>query len=174
MLQDLIKDLQSSLKSYSLGLANKNLLVDIPWTMVDGDLNLHRLIFKRNNKLMMIKDGIIKETRWEYLASLNSLILEIGSERVVMNEVLIDDKALILKRDGLNLEFLCFVNSNEMQRLDLAGYLKSLEKTKVSGKPASSIRIKQPKPDKPETQDFILNMMIFLLIIVVSLLFYFA
>ena len=39
MLQELIKDLQSTLKNYSQGLAKQNLLVDIPWKMVDGDLN---------------------------------------------------------------------------------------------------------------------------------------
>lgn len=167
MLQELIKDLQSSLKSYSQGLANKNLLVEIPWTMVDGGLNLNRLIFKRNNTLLTIKDGVIQESKWEYLSSLNSLILEIGNERIVMNEVLIDDKTLILKRDGINLDFLCFVNTNEIPDLNLIGYLKSLERTKVSGKPASTIRINQPKPDTPETQNFILNFMIILLIVVV-------
>ena len=68
MLQEKIKDLQSSLKNYSQNLAKKNQLVDIPWTMVDGDLNLQRLIFKKDNSLYIVKEGEINESKWEYLS----------------------------------------------------------------------------------------------------------
>jgi hypothetical protein len=131
MLQDLIKDLQSSLKSYSQGLANKNMLVDIPWTMVDGDLNLQRLIFRKDNSLYIVKEGEIQESKWEYLPAMNSLVIEIGGKKILMNEVFADGKALILKRDGVSREFLSFANQNELPDLNLFGHLKSIENIKT-------------------------------------------
>lgn len=128
MLQDLIKDLQSSLKSYSQGLANKNMLVDIPWTMVDGDLNLQRLIFRKDNSLYIVKEGEIQESKWEFLPAMNSIVIEIGGKKILMNEVFADGKALILKRDGGSLEFLSFANQNEIPDLNLLGYLKNFSK----------------------------------------------
>lgn len=126
MLQDLIKDLQSSLKSYSLGLANKNMLVDIPWTMVDGDLNLQRLIFRKDNSLYIVREGEIQESRWEYLSAMNSLVIEVGGKKILMNEVFADGKALILKKDGVSLDFLSFANQNELPDLNLLAHLKNL------------------------------------------------
>ena len=127
MLQELIKDLQSTLKNYSQGLANRNMLVDIPWTMVDGDLNLQRLIFRKDNSLYIVKEGEIQESKWEYLPAMNSLVIEIGGKKILMNEVFADGKALILKRDGVSMDFLSFANQNELPDLDLVKYLKSLK-----------------------------------------------
>lgn len=126
MLQDFIKDLQSSLKTYSKGLAKQNLLVDIPWTMVDGDLNLQRLIFRKDNSLYIVREGEIQESKWEYLSALNSLVIEIGGKKILMNEVFVDGNALILKRDGVSLEFLSFANQNELPDLNLLEYLNKL------------------------------------------------
>jgi hypothetical protein len=127
MLQELIKDLQSTLKNYSQGLANRNMLVDIPWTRVDGDLNLQRLIFRKDNSLYIVKEGEIQESKWEYLPAMNSLVIEIGGKKILMNEVFADGKALILKRDGVSMDFLSFANQNELPDLDLVKYLKSLK-----------------------------------------------
>jgi hypothetical protein len=135
MLQDLIKDLQSTLKNYSKGLANKNLLVDIPWTMVDGDLNLQRLIFRKDNSLYIVREGEIQESKWEYLPAMSSLVIEIGEKKILMNEVFADGKALILKKDGLVLDFLAFANQNELPDLNLVSYLKKLQIEETNIKP---------------------------------------
>ncbi len=124
MIQELLKDLQSSLKSYNLGLANQNLLVDIPWTMVDGDLNIQRLIFRKDKSLYIIKEGEIQESKWEYLSAMNSLVVEVGGKKLLLNEVYADGKALILKRDGIATDFFCFANQTEIPDLNLVGYLK--------------------------------------------------
>lgn len=128
MLQDLIQDLQSTLKNYSQGLAKQNLLVDIPWTMVDGDLNLQRLIFRKDNSLYIVREGEIQESKWEYLPAMNSLVIEIGGKKILMNEVFADGKALILKRDGMALDFLSFANQNEIPDLNLIGHLNAIQK----------------------------------------------
>lgn len=126
MLQDLIRNLQSSLQSYSQGLAKENLLVEIPWTMVDGDLNVQRLIFRRNNSLYIVKEGEIQESTWEYLPAMKSLVITVGGKRILMNEVFIDRKALILKKDGQSMEFLSFANQNELPDLNLVEYLNGV------------------------------------------------
>jgi hypothetical protein len=127
MLQEIYKDLQSSLKNYNQGLAKQNLLVDIPWTMVDGDLNLQRLIFRKDNSLYIVREGEIQESKWEYLPAMNSLVIELGGKRILMNEVFADGKAMILKRDGINGDFIAFVNQKQLPDLNLIGHLKALE-----------------------------------------------
>lgn len=132
MLQEVIKNLQSTLNNYNKGLANKNLLVEIPWTMVDGDLNLQRLIFKKDYSLYIIKEGEIQESKWEYLPTMNSLVIEIGGKKILMNEVFADGKALILKKDGLSIDFLSFANQNELPDLNLVDYIQNLKILKES------------------------------------------
>lgn len=101
--------------------------------MVDGDLNLQRLIFRNDNSLYIIKEGEIQESTWEYLPAMNSLVITIGGRRILMNEVFADGKALILKKDGFSSEFLSFANQNELPTLDLIGYLSSLENKEIEG-----------------------------------------
>jgi hypothetical protein len=164
MLQDLIKDLQSTLKNYSKGLANKNLLVDIPWTMVDGDLNLQRLIFRKDNSLYIVREGEIQESKWEYLPAMSSLIIEIGGKKMLMNEVFADGKALILKKDGLVLDFLAFANQNELPNLNLVGYLKSLEQpTYVQPTYAKSLKPHKVDPYEAYIAYFIIGGVILLM-----------
>jgi hypothetical protein len=146
MLQDLIKNLQTTLKSFSEGLVKQNLLVDIPWTMVDGDLNLQRLIFRKDNSLYIVKEGEIQESRWEYLTAMNSLIIEVGDKKILMNEVFADGKALILKKDGVSLEFLSFANQNELPDLNLIGYLEKLT-NQANIKHLNTVPVKKNRDD---------------------------
>ena len=132
MLQELLKDIQSTLRNYNQGLAKQNLLVDIPWTMVDGDLNIQRLIFRKDNSLYIVKEGEIQESKWEYLAAMDSLVVSVGGKKLLLNEVFADGKALILKKDGREMSFLAFANQNELPNLDLAGYIGSLKKSNIS------------------------------------------
>jgi hypothetical protein len=102
-----------------------NNLVDIPWTMVDGDLNVQRLIFQRDHTLLIIREGVIQESRWSYLPSVNSIDMILHDQRVFMNEVFSNGTALILKKDGNVSEFYAFVNANNLPTLNLEEYLRS-------------------------------------------------
>jgi hypothetical protein len=125
MLQEILKNIQSSLKSYNQGLAKQNMLIDIPWTMVDGDLNIQRLIFRKDNSLYIVKEGEIQESKWEYLTSLDSLVLELGGKKILLNEVYSDEKALILKKDGTSQDFLAFANQHKLPDLNLIAYFNA-------------------------------------------------
>lgn len=74
MLQELLKSLQSSLKSYNQGLAKQNMLIIIPWIMVYEDLNLQRLIFRKDNSLCTVSVGEVKESKCDYLSKINFLL----------------------------------------------------------------------------------------------------
>jgi hypothetical protein len=91
--------------------------------MVDGDLNLQRLIFNRNNSLYVITEGVIQESTWEYLPSMNSLAISIDGRRILMNEIFADGTVLILKKDGNSQDLIAFVNESELPKENLARYL---------------------------------------------------
>jgi hypothetical protein len=159
MLQDQIQSFRSSLRNYNSQLANKNLLVDIPWTMVDGDLNLQRLIFNRNNSLYIITEGVIQESSWEYLPSMNSLAISIDGKRILMNEVFADGTVLILKKDGNSQDLIAFVNESELPKVDLVEYLNQELKTKN--------RLIINDPVEPPISDVLAKILIFLVIVFV-------
>ncbi len=163
MIQDFIQSIQSQLRNYSIGLRQMNNLVDIPWTMVDGDLNVQRLIFQRDHTLLIIKEGVIQESRWEYLHPLNSLILNIGGKRIAMNEVFVDESALILKKDGVtHTDFFAFANENKLPSLNLVEYLR--EKTKTTIIPSKSVTEKNE--GKPGDLLFVIILVIFAIIMI--------
>ena len=170
MLQDLIQDLQSTLKNYSQGLAKQNMLVDIPWTMVDGDLNLQRLIFRKDNSLYIVREGEIQESKWEYLPAMNSLVIEIAGKKILMNEVFADGNALILKQDGLGIDFLAFANQNKIVDLDLLRYLNDY----IARKKEEQIQISsQPSNSSYEVVILAFGAFVFLLIIIIAISFSF-
>lgn len=169
MLQELLKDLQSSLKSFNQGLAKQNMLVDIPWTMVDGDLNIQRLIFRKDNSLYIVKEGEIQESKWEYLAAMNSVVIEIGGKKILLNEVFADGKALILKKDGTSMDFLAFANQNELPDLNLSGYLKSFQKVQLKLQSNKSEEIGDSNSEHEKTGELLLFVFIFIIAIVFAL-----
>ncbi|NHE57941.1 hypothetical protein [Cyclobacterium plantarum] len=103
------------------------MLVDIPWTIVDGELNIQRLIFRKDKSLYIVKEGEIQESKWEYLAAMDSLVVNVGGKKLLLNEVFADGNALILKKDGITTDFLCFVNQKEIPDLNLEGYLRKIK-----------------------------------------------
>lgn len=126
MIQDLVKDIHSTLKNYSVGLKQQNYLLEKAWTLVDGNLNTHRLIFKKKGVLRAFTNGNLQETcSWDYEQSINSLIIKIGNDALVLNEIFLDGQVLILRKDNTN-DFLVFINSSLFQEDRLADYLKKI------------------------------------------------
>jgi hypothetical protein len=127
--------------------------------MVDGDLNLQRLIFNRNNSLYIITEGVIQESSWEYLPSMNSLAISIDGKRILMNEVFADGTVLILKKDGNSQDLIAFVNESELPKVDLVEYLNQELKTKN--------RLIINDPVEPPISDVLAKILIFLVIVFV-------
>ena len=55
----------NSLKQFTLSLKKKSLLVDKPWTLIDDKGTIQKFIFKKDNGLIMSKNGKVTEGSWE-------------------------------------------------------------------------------------------------------------
>jgi hypothetical protein len=132
MIQDLVKDIHSTLKNYSVGLEQQNYLLEKAWTLVDGNLNVHRLIFKKKGVLRAFKNGNLEDNcTWDYEPSINSLIIKIGNEDgIVLNKVFLDGKVLILRKDN-TYEFWVFIDNTLLQ----GDYLEDYLRKKISSGP---------------------------------------
>ncbi len=96
--------------------------VDKPWSMIDGDLELQKLIFKANKDLLISKNGSVVMGKWEYLPEARSLLIDRKEDKILLNTVYLDTGAFILKRDGLEGDYLVFANQNVVSDLDLITY----------------------------------------------------
>ena len=104
-------------------------MLEKAWTLVDGNLNVHRLIFKKKGVLRAFKNGNLDDNcTWDYEPSINSLIIKIGYDAVVLNEIFLDGKVLILRQDNTN-DFLVFINNELLQGDKLEKYLLDIKNT---------------------------------------------
>jgi hypothetical protein len=118
-LQNLVKEL----KQYSESLDKQSILINKPWALVDSDLGIQKLIFRRDNQLIMSKDGQVTTGRWEYLAEAKCLLIDRGVDKILCNENYIDDSILVLKIDGKSENFIVLANENNIPDLDAYKYL---------------------------------------------------
>ena len=114
------------LKNYSKSLDNQSILINKPWALIDSDLEIQKLIFKKNKELIMSKDGKVTIGSWEYLPEAKSLLIDRGKDKILCNEGFIDDGILILKMDGTTNRFFVLANENLIPDLDAYNYLKQL------------------------------------------------
>ena len=128
----ILQNMVDSLKNYSQSLSKKSILVNKPWALIDSDLEIQKLIFKKNNELIMSKDGQASIGRWEYLPEARSLLIDRGIDTILCNEAFIDIGILILKLDGTKGEFFVLANENIIPDLDAYSYLKKLTYEKLN------------------------------------------
>lgn len=127
LIQEIIKDRERALKSYSRGLESKIHLMNKAWTVVDNDVKFKRLIFEKNGTLYVTVNGKIIESQWEHLSSIDALILKIGEEKIIFYEVYLNHVALILKTDSPEPEYIAMVNPEKLPSLNLLEYLEGFD-----------------------------------------------
>jgi hypothetical protein len=125
-LQNLVKEL----KVYSPSLDKQSILVNKPWALIDSELGVQKLIFKKNNELILSKDGQVTEGKWEYLAEAKCLLIDRGTDKILCNETYIDESILVLNIDGKRDNFIVLANENNIPDLDASGYLMQLYEKK--------------------------------------------
>ena len=121
-----LQHLVNGLKYYSKSLNKISILVDKPWALIDSDLEIQKLIFKKNKQLIMSKDGQVTIGSWDYLPEAKSLLIDRGKDKILCNEGFIDDGVLVLKMDGTANNFFVLANENLIPDLDAYSYLKQL------------------------------------------------
>ena len=125
-LQNLVKDLVL----FSQSLDKQSIIINKPWALIDSDLGIQKLIFEKNNNLILSRDGQVQDGQWRYLAEAKCLIIDRGHDKILCNEIYIDESILVLKNDGVNGNFIILANENKIPDLDAYGYLQKLYQKK--------------------------------------------
>jgi hypothetical protein len=113
----------SQLRSHSASLTKENIFVDKPWTIIDEDNEMQRLVFKRNKSLIMSKSGEVNYGSWDYLPEMRSIVINRIKNSILCNEAYIDEGVMILQLDGTSNQFFILANANVIPDLDINKYL---------------------------------------------------
>jgi ribosomal protein S17 len=125
-LQNLVNDL----KQFSASLDKQSMLVNKPWALIDSELGIQKLIFEKNNDLILSKNGEVTIGKWKYLAEAKCLLIDRGEDKILCNEMYFDDSVLMLKVDGIGNTFFVLANENNLPDLDAYSYLRKLSYNK--------------------------------------------
>jgi hypothetical protein len=123
---ELINNILDQIQNYSTSISKKATFLDKPWALVDNEMEIQKLIFQKDKQLILSKNGKVQMGTWEYLAGAKSMLIDRGSDKLLLNEVFINDDVMILKVDGTNQEFFVLANQNTIPDLDVIGYLEIL------------------------------------------------
>jgi hypothetical protein len=126
-----LKSVISQLKNYSLSLDKTSILVNKPWTLIDEDFEIQKIIFKKNKELILSKNGKVEEGKWDYFPEAKSLLIDRKTDKILCNEAFIDKGVLILKLDGTENKFFTLANENIIPDLNVNRYLKELRYQKL-------------------------------------------
>lgn len=126
------QNITTSLNNFSKSLDRKSIFVDKPWALIDSDLEMQKLIFKKNKELILSKDGQVVMGKWDYFPEAKSLLIDRGQDKILLNEGFIDEGVMILKKDGTNNEFFVLANENVVPDLDAYSYLQKLRYRKLN------------------------------------------
>ena len=115
-----------TLSNRTLSLRIKGILVDKPWAIIDNDGEIQKFIFKRDNKLILSKNGKAKEGHWDYFPEAMALLIDRIDDKLLLTEQFIDDNVLILKMDGTKNDFFALANENTIPDYNVLRYLNLL------------------------------------------------
>ena len=127
-----LNNLVNQLKNYSASLEKSNILIDKPWTIIDDDNEIQRLIFKKDKSLILSKNGQVQIGKWDYFPEAKSLLIDRFSDKILCNEAIIDEGILILKLDGTNNNHFILANQNIIPDLNILEYLNNQRKNKLN------------------------------------------
>lgn len=111
------------LQNFSLSLDKTSILVDKPWALLDDKNKVQKLIFKKNNELILSKNGEVQDGTWEYFPEAKSLLINRNGNKILCQELFIDHNIMILKLDGTTNQYFILANQNIIPDLDTERYL---------------------------------------------------
>lgn len=126
-----LKSFVKQLKNYSESLDKISILIEKPWAMIDEELEMQKLIFRKNKELLMSKNGKVTIGKWDYLTEAKSLLIDRGTDKILFNEGYIDQYVMILKLDGTVDAFFALANENLLPDLNVYEYLRKLKYNKL-------------------------------------------
>jgi hypothetical protein len=134
-----LRSIVKQLRKYSATLDKTSILIDKPWALIDGEFEMQKLIFKRDNELILSKNGQVQIGKWEYIPEAKSLLIDRVTNKILCNEAFIDKGVMVLKLDGTDSKFFVFANENIVPDLDANKYLRELRYLKLRIKEAKLV-----------------------------------
>ena len=133
-MQETTKNIIPRLLKFSGQLNQTEKLIDKPWIIVEGLYN-QKLIFRQNKELLCVSNGTVKVGKWEYIAGLSSVLLELPSEKILLKSYFVDNSLMILLKEtgGMVKNHVIFVNEDDIPNLDYERYLIELGSSKNIG-----------------------------------------
>jgi len=122
-----LQSLLPRLKKFSQSLDQKELFIDKPWVLIDEDGQQQTYIFRRGGELLMSLDGQVRMGTWDYIASAQSLLIDRGADKLLLNHLFFTEALLILARDGKADSKFVLANRQLIPDLDVERYLRVLE-----------------------------------------------
>ncbi len=139
----------NKIKGYSKKLDNHSMLMDKHWVVIDEIQNSKLVyIFRRNNQLIISRNGRVEKGKWENIGD-DSLLIEKPDGDFLFRHGFFDDTVLALKVDGVD-EYALLLNQTfyEKDINSMEKVIQLLEKKYYwNGKELGSI----PKP-KPKSE----------------------
>lgn len=126
-----LENIVNQLKNHSKTLERTSLFIDKPWALIDNDLEIQKLIFKKDKELVISKNGQVQIGKWDYYPQAKSLMIDRNYDKILCNEAFINDGVMILKMDGTNNRFFILANENVIPDLDVNRYLEELKYRKL-------------------------------------------
>jgi len=111
-----LREYVNRLKNYSQELNNHALLIDQPWIFKsDKPDERCTLIFRRKDgELLITRNGKVEKGKWEYIAAMNSLLIEYkNGETRLYNSGFFDESVMVLKIDGTD-KYQLFANEKKI------------------------------------------------------------
>jgi len=107
-----LADIIPKIQNFSKKLDNLSLLMNQHWIVVDEIENSKTVyIFRKNNDLLISKNGKVEKSRWEYLGN-DYLLIETKEEGYLFKHGFFDERILALKIDSKD-EYAFLVNENK-------------------------------------------------------------
>lgn len=113
------------LKQYSKSLSQTSIFINKPWVMIDEKENQHHYSFQSDGRLIMALNGTVQIGTWEYLLGSNSLLIDRITDKILLNQMFIEDGLMFLKKDGMENSFFILINKLVIPDLDVEKYLKN-------------------------------------------------
>ncbi len=123
---DYLKNLLPRLKEFSANLDKIEVFVDKHWVFIDNNGNQQSYIFQRNGSLVMSLNGDAQIGKWSFLASAKSILVDRNVDKILLNQALVFDGLMFLKKDGTESNPWVLVNKQVVPDLNYINYLKGL------------------------------------------------
>lgn len=136
-----LQQLLPRLHEFSQRLDHTENFVEKPWVLIDEDGNRHVYVFQRDKSLVMSVNGHVTIGSWQYIQAAQSLLIEKGKEKILLNNAFIEKEVMILRMDGSPDNILVLMNESVIPDLDALRYIKELvirtnflKELKINGK----------------------------------------